>query len=57
MQNDEIKTVNKPIEKRYKCLLCGRDKFTAKQPHKCRGGFRKRKIQWAEVLSNGKTKK
>jgi len=37
------------VEKRYKCLLCGRDKFTAKQPHKCRDGFRKRKIQWAEV--------
>jgi len=28
---------------RYKCLLCGRDKFTKKnQPHKCKDGFRKR---------------
>ena len=34
---------------RYKCLLCGRDTFTRKSPHKCVGGFRKRKIQWEEV--------
>ena len=37
------------VDRHYKCLLCGRDKFTAKQPHKCRGGFRKRKIKWAKV--------
>lgn len=35
--------------KRYKCLLCGRDKFTEKTPHKCVGGFRKRKIKWEEI--------
>ena len=34
---------------RYKCKLCGRDKFTSKQPHKCVGGFRKRKIIWEEI--------
>lgn len=33
----------------YKCLLCGRDKFTHKQPHKCLGGFRKRKIPWQKL--------
>lgn len=38
-----------PDDKRYKCLLCGRDKFTARQPHRCRGGFRKRGIKWATV--------
>ena len=27
---------------KLKCLLCGRDKFTHKSPHKCVGGFRKR---------------
>jgi hypothetical protein len=34
---------------RYKCMLCGRDKFTSKTPHKCIGGYRKRKIIWQEV--------
>ena len=33
----------------YKCLLCGRDKFTRKSPHNCNNGFRKRKIQWIEI--------
>ena len=31
---------------KYRCLLCGRDKFTRKTPHYCIGGFRKRKIKW-----------
>jgi ribosomal protein L37E len=26
---------------RYRCKLCGRDKFTAKQPHRCSIGFMK----------------
>lgn len=34
---------------RWKCMLCGRDKFTRKSPHKCVGGFRKRKIIWQEI--------
>lgn len=34
---------------RYKCLLCGRDKFTQKSPHCCRGGFRKRNIEWTTI--------
>lgn len=30
---------------RYKCSLCGRDKFSRPyQPHKCRGNFRKSKF-------------
>lgn len=33
----------------WKCMLCGRDKFTRKSPHKCKGGFRKRKIVWEKV--------
>lgn len=31
----------------YKCDLCGRDKFTSKQPHNCVEGFRKRKLSWS----------
>ena len=38
-----------PPIKRYRCLLCGRDKFTAKEPHNCTGGFRKHGIEWEEV--------
>lgn len=34
---------------RYKCLSCGRDKFTSKQPHNCIDGFRKRGIKWEEI--------
>lgn len=36
----------------YKCMLCGRDNFTHKSPHKCVGGFRKRKIVWQKVESH-----
>ncbi len=34
---------------RWKCMLCNRDKFTRKSPHKCKGGFRKHKIAWEKV--------
>lgn len=40
------------VQKRYKCLLCGRDKFTRKSPHKCAGtggNVRKRGLKWEEV--------
>lgn len=37
----------KPV--RYRCLLCGRDKFTRKSPHNCKGGFRKRNIKWEPI--------
>jgi hypothetical protein len=38
---------------RYKCELCGRDKFTQKTPHKCKGGYRKRGLKWKMyVMSN-----
>jgi len=40
------------VQKRYKCLLCGRDKFIRKSPHKCAGtggNIRKRGIKWVEV--------
>jgi len=35
---------------RYKCLLCGRDKFTRKQSHKCGNIYRKRNIEWQPVF-------
>lgn len=41
---------------RYKCLLCGRDKFTHKTPHKCIGGFRKRGIKWEEIYEEKEVK-
>lgn len=37
---------------KWKCMLCGRDKFTRKSPHNCVGGFRKRKIVWQQIESN-----
>lgn len=39
-----------PEQTRWKCLLCGRNKFTAKIGHKCVGGFRKRKIKWKCIV-------
>jgi hypothetical protein len=44
--------LEKNKEVRYKCLLCGRDKFTSKSAHNCVGGFRKRKIQWEVVVGH-----
>lgn len=38
---------------KYRCLLCGRNKFTQKQPHKCTGGYRRRKIKWEEIKEAG----
>lgn len=35
--------------KRYQCLLCGRNKFTKRTPHNCKGGYRKRRIAWKEI--------
>ena len=48
---------------RWKCMLCGRDKFTHKSPHKCVGGYRKRNdgiiynemtdgVYWSSTISN-----
>jgi hypothetical protein len=31
---------------RWRCNLCGRDKFTRKSPHRCNSDFRKRGIDW-----------
>lgn len=36
---------------KYKCTICGRNKFDSKQPHKCVGGFRKSGFVW-EVVKN-----
>ena len=52
------KCLNKPIlwagEKfpseckiKYTCKLCGRDTFDRPSAHKCKGGFRKRGLQWS----------
>jgi hypothetical protein len=35
---------------KFKCLLCGRDNFDAKQPHRCQGGFRKRGLKWEMIV-------
>lgn len=37
-------------------MLCGRDKFTRKQPHRSNSDFRKRKIIWKEMEMNLKIK-
>lgn len=42
-----IDTEKKPT--RYRCLLCGRDKFTRKTPHRCVNGYRRRNIKWEEI--------
>ncbi len=34
---------------RYKCNLCGRDKFTHKTPHYCVGGYRKHGLKWTPI--------
>ena len=34
----------------WKCMRCGRDKFTSKQPHNCDTGFRKRNIIWRPIF-------
>ena len=36
-------------EPKYRCLLCGRDKFQEKTPHYCVGGYRKHHIKWEEI--------
>jgi len=38
-----------PPKANWKCMICGRDKFTHKSPHKCIGGYRKRNIIWQEI--------
>ena len=48
----KVKKLNKPAvihSGNWKCLLCGRDKFTHKTPHKCVGGYRKRNIIWQKL--------
>jgi len=48
----KVKKLNKPAVIHsgiWKCLLCGRDKFTHKTPHKCVGGYRKRNIIWQKL--------
>ena len=34
---------------RYKCNLCGRDRFTRKTPHNCVGGYRKHGLKWTPI--------
>lgn len=36
----------KPTIKKYKCLLCLRHNFDRAIPHRCVGGYRKRKLAW-----------
>lgn len=53
LQSLECAKSYKPVTAtgRWKCTICGRDKFTHKAPHKCIDGFRKRNIIWQD-LSN-----
>lgn len=37
------------VQKRYRCTLCGRDKFKRKTPHRCNGQYRKHHIIWEEI--------
>lgn len=44
---------------KFRCLICGRCNFDRPQPHKCFGGFRKRKLDWEKIIletSNEKSK-
>jgi hypothetical protein len=40
-----ISITTKPIKK-FQCQLCFRNNFDKPSPHKCFGGYRKRKIIW-----------
>jgi hypothetical protein len=40
---------HQPQLAKWKCLLCGRDKFTHKSPHYCADGYRKHKILWQQI--------
>lgn len=39
------KTIN-PFVVKYECQLCSRRTFDKPSPHKCSGGYRKRKLIW-----------
>jgi hypothetical protein len=45
----EYKQEPKEKPKRYKCLLCGRDKFTQKAAHICNRMYRRRGLKWEEI--------
>ena len=47
MRKTFLEWLKEPNYVRFKFTLCGRDKFTRKSPHKCVGGYRKRKIKWS----------
>jgi hypothetical protein len=38
---------------RWECLLCHRDKFTRRCPHKCVGGYRKKHLKWRPIYAAG----
>ena len=47
---DKRKVREKPTQPaRYRCTLCGRDKFTRRTAHYCNHGYRKRGIVWEEL--------
>ena len=41
----------KPTIKKYKCLLCLRHNFDRATPHRCVGGYRKRKLVWKKYFA------
>lgn len=36
----------KECKVKYECQMCGRNNFANPGPHKCKGGFRKRKLEF-----------
>jgi hypothetical protein len=44
-----VKPLPSKADVKYKCKLCGRDKFDSKQPHNCIGGYRKSGLVWEEL--------
>jgi len=39
---------------RWKCLLCGRDRFIRREPHKCNNTYRKHGIKWQPIYESVK---
>ena len=45
---DDVSNSNEQKPIKYQCLFCNRS-FKRRIPHNCKGGFRKRKIEWLPI--------
>jgi len=45
---DNVSNSNEQKPIKYQCLFCNRS-FKRRIPHNCKGGFRKRKIEWLPI--------